>query len=56
MKKALIAGGAVALGLIWAQASQAAVIFSDNFNATTAQQLNQTVGNGSGVRTFAAAS
>jgi len=43
MKKSFVAGGAVALSLIWSQASQAAVVFSDNFNSTTAQQLNQTV-------------
>ena len=42
MKKALVAGGAVALGLMWAQASQAAVVFSDDFNST-AQGLNQAV-------------
>ena len=42
MKKALVAGGAVALSLMWAHASQAAVVFSDNFNLTTTQSLNQT--------------
>jgi hypothetical protein len=42
MKRALVAGGAVVFGLMWAQASQAAVVFSDDFNST-AQGLNQAV-------------
>jgi hypothetical protein len=43
MAKGWIAGAAVSLSLVWAQASQAAPIFSDDFNSTTTQQLNQTV-------------
>jgi len=42
MKKNLITGFALSVGLMWAQASQAALLFSDNFNSTTTQALNQT--------------
>lgn len=40
MKKSLIAAAAFAMGAMWAQASQAAPIFFDDFNST-AQSLNQ---------------
>jgi hypothetical protein len=43
MTRKIIAGAAISLGLLWAQASQAAPIFSDDFNSTTTQSLNQTV-------------
>jgi hypothetical protein len=43
MKNHYVVGLALSVGLMWAQASQAAtVVFSDDFNTTTTQALNQT--------------
>ena len=42
MNKGWVSGIAVSLSLMGAQASQAALVFSDNFNSTTSEQLNQT--------------
>jgi hypothetical protein len=43
MGRNLIAGAIITVGLLCAQASHAAPIFSDDFNSTTTQSLNQTV-------------
>ena len=43
MKKYLMAGLVASLSLLAVQSSQAAVVFSDDFNTSTTQGLNQTV-------------